>query len=135
MSDLPYVAIAIALNPNLAEQIKKNPKEATESVGLRLSSDELARVTNMVGATTIGGMPPVVGSLTPVTWGRLIKNRAFIGELIASPEATLRKYNLKMDNDAMLRLGDEVDRILDRASVGLDAGGNAALLHCSNACL
>jgi len=58
MSDLSYVAIALALNPGLAEEIRRDPRTATESVGLRLSQEELNRVSSIVRAVAPGVMAP-----------------------------------------------------------------------------
>jgi hypothetical protein len=59
MSDLAYLAIALAVNPNLADELRKNPESATESVGLRLSSEELGKLTNILDSLGgRGGLQP-----------------------------------------------------------------------------
>ena len=66
MSDLPYVAIALALNPNLAEEIRKSPQSATESIGLNLSSEELGRLSSVLSSISRpGGMQPPGRSPSP----------------------------------------------------------------------
>lgn len=72
---------------------------------------------------------------TPTTWKRLVKNRAFLAELLANPEATLRKYNLKMDEKSMIHLGELTDSLVAHMSRTLVQPGDTALLDCSNACL
>ena len=47
MSDLPYLAIALAVNPGLVDVIMRNPEEAVGNLGLRLSDEELSRVIDM----------------------------------------------------------------------------------------
>ena len=70
----------------------------------------------------------------PKAWARLVKNRAFVAELVANPENALRKYNIRMDEDRLLRMGEIVDKLFDHASKTL-AEPSPALLHCSQACL
>lgn len=66
MSDLSYVAIALALNPRFAEDIRRDPQTATESVGLRLTQEELTRVSSIVRTVAPGTMAPPAAAAAPV---------------------------------------------------------------------
>lgn len=68
------------------------------------------------------------------SWGRIIKNRAFIGAFIANPEAAVAKYGLVLTEERFLQLGEIADKLFDHARETLVESGSRLHNDCNNNC-
>jgi hypothetical protein len=66
-------------------------------------------------------------------WRRLAKNRSFVGEFIANPEATLVRYDVKVTESDFLALCEMADKLFAHASATLQSE-DTRLLTCGNVC-
>ena len=68
MSDLPYLAIALALRPELADSLRQNPQDAVSGMGLSLNAEELTKLSSLLSAGAGGEAVgrPVFGMAPPI---------------------------------------------------------------------
>ena len=61
MSEIAYLAIALAMNPDLANEIKKEPRNSHGEYWIKPISEELGRISSIISAIPSGGgMQPSV---------------------------------------------------------------------------
>lgn len=132
MSELAYLAIAVAINPRLTESLRRDVAGTVQNLGLQLGSAEIEKLQRLVSSGGEGMGPPPIGPvgpgrvnvLFPAAACRAVSNKIRLNaferqQFQTDPVGYLKKNGINIPPE-MVPSSEEVGSLLGQGSERVD---------------